>query len=332
MWEIRRYQKADKKEWDAFVERSRNATFLFARDYMDYHSERFPDFSLIACRNGRLAALLPATRDGETLSSHRGLTYGGWVVQPSGLDAEELFGMWRAFLKFCRENEIERIEYKPLPRIYAEMPSDEDRYLLFLCGAAPTRVDLSSAIEIACNPGFNTLQRRHLKHIPADAEIRISVGSDKDDVQSFHDLLRECLDERHGMEPVHTCPELQSLMEKFPENIKIWSLNIEGKMEAAVCAYITKTCLHCQYIATSGRGRRENLLAAVVEALEEYCGENGIRYLDFGISTEEGGRRLNTGLNRQKTSYGASGVAYERYDFSVSDALAALPSELWPRP
>lgn len=314
------------------MEKSRNATFLFARDYMDYHSDRFPDFSLIAFRNGRPAALLPATREGDTLSSHRGLTYGGWVVQPSGLDAEELFEMWRVFLKFCQENKIEKIEYKPLPHIYAEMPSDEDRYLLFLSRAALTRVDLSSAMEIACNPGFNTLQRRHLKHIPTDAEIKISGASDADEVKAFHVLLRECLGERHGVEPVHTCRELQSLMEKFPENIKIWSINIEGKMEAAVCAYITKTCLHCQYIATSAKGRRENLLAAVVSSLEGYCGENGIRYLDFGISTEDGGRRLNVGLNRQKTSYGATGVAYERYDFSVSDALAALPSELWPLP
>ncbi|MCI6404225.1 MAG: GNAT family N-acetyltransferase, partial [Prevotella sp.] len=40
---IQRYDNRMQQSWDEFVARSRNATFLHYRDYMDYHSNRFHD-------------------------------------------------------------------------------------------------------------------------------------------------------------------------------------------------------------------------------------------------------------------------------------------------
>ena len=51
-WEIKRYSDGCKDEWDDFVRDSRNGTFLFMRGYMDYHADRFADFSLMAYRDG----------------------------------------------------------------------------------------------------------------------------------------------------------------------------------------------------------------------------------------------------------------------------------------
>ena len=62
---VRRYTPADKPLWDGFVALSKNATFLHYRDYMDYHSDRFNDFSLMAFDGGRLLALLPANLSGD---------------------------------------------------------------------------------------------------------------------------------------------------------------------------------------------------------------------------------------------------------------------------
>ena len=77
---IERYTPGCREEWDSFVRQSRNGTFLFCRDYMDYHSDRFCDHSLMARHKGRLYAVLPANQEGSMLHSHQGLTYGGWVV------------------------------------------------------------------------------------------------------------------------------------------------------------------------------------------------------------------------------------------------------------
>ena len=45
--EIQQYIPALRPEWDCFIANSRNGTFLFFRNYMDYHSDRFIDNSLL---------------------------------------------------------------------------------------------------------------------------------------------------------------------------------------------------------------------------------------------------------------------------------------------
>ena len=47
MLKVRRYNTADATEWDEFVGKAKNATFLLKRGYMDYHSDRFTDCSLM---------------------------------------------------------------------------------------------------------------------------------------------------------------------------------------------------------------------------------------------------------------------------------------------
>ena len=57
---VRRYNDSMKLRWDEFVQESKNATFLFFRNYMDYHSDRFIDNSLMVYdKNDQLFALLP---------------------------------------------------------------------------------------------------------------------------------------------------------------------------------------------------------------------------------------------------------------------------------
>lgn len=332
MWEIRRYSKEDRDEWNAFIERARNSTFLFLRAYMDYHSHRFRDHSLMAYRRGKLAAVLPANVDNQTLCSHQGLTYGGWVLQPEGLDATEIFLLWKEWMAYCSSESIEKVIYKPLPYIYSEMPSQEDLYMLFLCGGRLISTDISTAIDLDNNPGFDKLQRRHLKKAIGDFMPVKIEWEDFEAIEEFHEMLSACLEERHSCTPVHTVEELKYLMKEFPDNISLWgACDSDGeKLLAGICIYETGMCAHCQYIATTSEGRERNILTPLVSTVIHNYEYEGTRYLDFGISNENGGRYLNAGLNRQKTSFGGSGVAYSRYEIEVGSALARLPETLWP--
>ena len=101
-WEIRRYDKSGKTEWDAFVRCSRNGTFLFLRDYMDYHADRFHDSSLMAYHGGRLCALLPAHCEGKLFCSHRGLTYGG-IVTDERMTARLMLELFEEVIRFIRQ-------------------------------------------------------------------------------------------------------------------------------------------------------------------------------------------------------------------------------------
>ena len=42
---IVRYSQISKNLWDQFVDESKNGTFMLKRDYIEYHSDRFEDYS-----------------------------------------------------------------------------------------------------------------------------------------------------------------------------------------------------------------------------------------------------------------------------------------------
>ena len=333
IWIIKLYSPQYKEEWDSFIDKARNSVFLFRRDYMDYHSHIFSDYSLMAYRRGKLAAVLPANKNHDTLLSHQGLTYGGWVWESAGPDTSDIFLLWKQWLNFCKESGIAKIIYKPLPYIYAIRPSQEDLYCLFLSGANLIEINISNTIDLSSNPGYNKLQRRHLKNGIDKFIIETFDATQIGKLREFHELLKECLIERHNTLPVHNLEELSLLSQRFSEEIKIWGIKERGSdiLLGAVCVYITRKCVHCQYIATSKEGRALNVLPVLIHHMIESYQKAGKRYFDFGISNEDGGWKLNRGLNRQKTSMGATGVAYQRYEINVSFALKSLPSELWPQ-
>ena len=73
----RPFRREDQEDWDRIVRGSASGHFLFLRDYMDYHADRFTDASLLICEDGRPVAALPANRVGAQVVSHGGLTFGG---------------------------------------------------------------------------------------------------------------------------------------------------------------------------------------------------------------------------------------------------------------
>ena len=57
-----KYNTNNRSIWDEFIADSKNATFLFRRDFIEYHQDRFSDNSLMVYKNNTLFALLPAIK------------------------------------------------------------------------------------------------------------------------------------------------------------------------------------------------------------------------------------------------------------------------------
>lgn len=311
-WSIRRYLPDDASVWDSFVDESRQGTFLHRRGYMDYHSDRFEDFSLIAMRGDKTVALLPANRVGRTLYSHQGLTYGGWLTPVNhfdGSDMVHLFGLW---FDFMRSKNFDKVVYKPVPHIYHKLPAEEDIYALYHCGAVLDSVQLSSAILAAENPGFNSQQMRNLKR-SMSKNYRVWETAD---AAAIIDLVNDCLFERHNTRAVHSAAELQLLHDRFPRQIRFFLCGQTDEPEAGVCVYDTGIVAHSQYIATSAAGRSSGALACLFNYLIniEFSAR---RYFDFGTSNELGGQILNSGLHHQKAGLGGRGIAYPTYSLKL---------------
>lgn len=306
-WSIRRYRPEDAGLWDRLVADSRQGTLLHMRGYMDYHSDRFKDSSLIAIRKGKPTAILPANIDSEgILRSHQGLTYGGWITPLSHFDGSDMLSLFKAWTEWCRENNIHEIIYKTIPHIYHRIPAEEDHYALFRFGASLETVNLSTVIDMREIPAFNTLQKRHLRKASAlNPWIR-----ETDNTAEFMPILQDCLKVRHDAAPVHSREELQLLKDTFPQGIRLFIAGTGSRPEAAVCIYDTNSVAHCQYIATSESGRQNGILSFLFHHLIHNVFAFH-RYFDFGTSNEEAGRVLNSGLLHQKTGLGGRGVVYQ---------------------
>ena len=109
--EIRRYADSLKQTWDRFVPTTKNRSFLFLRDYMDYHRERFSDHSLLFLVNRRLLACLPAHVADGKLCSHLGLTFGGLLLHRD-IRLRQVQGIVRALCGHLRTHGLTAALYR----------------------------------------------------------------------------------------------------------------------------------------------------------------------------------------------------------------------------
>lgn len=305
--EIVRYNPSFKGAWDSFVDASKNGTFLFRRDYMEYHSPRFTDASLLFYEKGKLLSVFPASLHGTRIVSHGGLTYGGFVTD-SSMTAQTMLQMMEALVSYWKGEGMSELLYKRVPAIYHSYPSDEDLYALFRSGAVLTERGLSSTIYLPERIKYRERRCRSIKKaIQAEIEFRESK-----DYGSYMDLLSEVLMSRHGIRPAHSAEEISLLASRFPDNIKLFVALKDGQILAGSVVYDTPLVAHTQYLVNSDEGRNCGALDYVIDHLitDVYPSK---RYLDFGISTEDGGHFLNEGLIGQKQEFGGRGIVYDKY-------------------
>lgn len=299
-------------EWDRVVRESRNGTFLHLRDYMDYHSERFADLSLIARdASGRIIALLPAHRSGDELRSHGGLTYGGWLMTDRA-DMIAMMEVWEQMTETLRDLGIKKLIYKPVPHIYHKSPAEEDLYALWRGGGKLATTLVSSVIDLGNILGFDMSARQSVRKA---VKTGIKVG-ESDDWGGFWAMLEARLDSAYSARPVHSLDEIKLLHGRFPENIRLFAATLDGQMIAGSVIYYAGVAAHSQYTASTEQGRKLRAIPLLnSHILDEMPA--GVRYYDLGTSNEDGGRYLNEGLIRQKAGFGARTVVYQTYDIEI---------------
>jgi hypothetical protein len=307
------YDPGQRSEWDDFVRTAKNGHFLFFRDYMDYHADRFPDASLMFYdERDRLVGLLPATAHDGVLSSHAGLTFGG-VICGRSMKVELMLDLFAAMCTWLRERDLREIVYKTVPHIYHELPAEEDLYALFRLGARLTRRDVSATIDRRTRLPFSKGRDWALKQADRHGlDVQQCV-----DFAAFMVIEDELLRTKYDAQPTHTAAELELLASRFPDNIKLFVARKRGDMLAGVVIYETARVAHAQYIGSTEEGRRLGALDLILRRLIHHY-YTATDYFDFGISTEQGGRHLNAGLIENKQSYGARATVYDWYRLDLS--------------
>lgn len=284
---------------------------LFRRDYMEYHADRFADASLVVLEGFDLIAALPASREGTVVSSHGGLTFGGFISD-ARMTARRMLEVFDATLETFRDAGANKLLYAPPPHIYHLTPAEEDLYALYRNGARLNRRDVSATVRMGAGITATKGRRSGARR----AERLGVVCMPSDEWASFMQLEADVLRTRHGTSPTHSAAEIQRLAALFPDAIKLYCAFAQDELVAGTIVYESPSVAHTQYIGVNERGRELDAGAALITyLLEDVYREK--RYFDFGISTIDGGLVLNEGLARSKESYGARSVVYDRYEVDL---------------
>ncbi len=311
---VRKYQKSDYALWNDFIHQAKNATFLFHRDFMEYHADRFEDFSLLVFKDESLIAVLPANiRDGSVFS-HQGLTFGG-VVTSGKAKLKTTLLAFKMILEFLNQSDIKKLYVKEFPFFYTGKLSDELNYLLFLTEAKLYRRDLLSVLDLSQEIKLSKDRKEGVKR-------GLKSGLEIEETQSFAEFWNEILipnlSQKHNVSPVHSLEEITFLKSKFPKNIRQFNVYHQGKIVAGTTIFETDCVAHSQYISSN---INKNELGSLDFLHHKLISEvfSGKKYFDFGISNENQGRNINEGLQYWKETFGCGLVTQDFYEVDTAN-------------
>lgn len=307
-YQIIPYAKEYKSRWDRFVaslngtyKGSKNTSFLFQRDFMEYHQDRFEDFSLLIFKEEKLCAVLPANRVGTTLYSHQGLTYGGLVLDAE-IRLKEVLELFQELLGFLSQSGIEELELKMLPQFYQELPGDELDYLVFLTEAKLIKAETAAVIDYRNRIPLNS-SRKHAVNQAVKAGFTIQKTTDFE--AFWNQVLIPNLEKQHDAEPTHSLAEITTLAKRFKYHIHQFEVrDAQQQLLAGATIFETQVVAHVQYISATPEGKKQGALDFLFQQLiEEQFSHKW--YFDFGTSNEQVGTQLNAGLQFWKETFGA---------------------------
>ena len=314
MVSIIRYNKDKKEIWNAFNAAAKNSLFMFDRNYMDYHSDRFQDHSLMFYEEDKLIGILPMSEKDQILTSHGGLTYGGMITD-SRMKQHTMNDCFKELIAYAKKNGYQSIIYKTIPHIYHAQAAEEDRYSLYENGAKLITVDASTYVNLKDPLKMPKGRKAQISRAKREG-VEIRELTEEKDFCDFIAIEDRILQERHDTHAVHSGAELKLLHDRFPERIHLFAAMKDEKMIGGTVVFEYDTVVHTQYMAADEEARTIGALdLAVAKVIETYRDKKS--WLDFGISTEHGRIYLNEGLISQKEGFGGRTGVYEIWQLDI---------------
>lgn len=320
---VARYNDSNRLVWDDFVSKSSNATFLHFRNYIEYHSDRFVDHSLLFFSDqGNINCVLPANESNQELISHQGLTYGGFLF-PDTCSFEKLRTIYEVLINYLKVTGFKIFHFKPVPNFYCNQTQEADQYLMWRLGASVSALYLNSVV---CQKSKNKFSKNRLEGV---RKFQRSNGEMicADDFSEFWENLDKELSEKYGTKPVHSLEEINLLRSRFPKNILLYTVRDQfHSFLGGAVLYVSKNVVHVQYISSTLEGRARGALDFLFDKLINETFSH-IPYFDFGNSNEASGQLINRKLLFQKEGFGAEPRVQYVWRLTI-DKLAEFPEDL----
>ena len=282
---------------------------------MEYHQDRFDDFSLMVYKNDKLMALLPANRIGNKVHSHQGLSYGGLLLNKT-IKFIDVLNVFYAVLQYLNDNAIEQLILKLLPKIYHSLPSDEIDYLLFML---ESKLQKKETLSVLKQKGNIKISSNRLEGVKRGQRHQLIIKEETNFDEFWNQILIANLNGKYGVNPVHSLEDIQNLKINFPHHIRQFNVYDKNKIVAGTTIFESKHVAHCQYISGD---ENKNTLGSLDYLHHHLITEvfKDKKYYDFGSSNEDYGIKINEGLQYWKEGFGARTIIHEFYSIKTENA------------
>ena len=321
MFECTVYTDKNLDEWESFVDNANNGTIFHLRSFLGYHPpDRFEDHSLIFHKKGNISALFSAcviNDDGnKTLYSHRGATFGGFVIDESS-SFKDAFDLTESLLMYARKNKFSRIILTQPPLIYQTRLSNNLDFALLQNGFDYLKREVSSVLSLKPSLAANIDNFRSEARTAFRRAVKLGViVKESDNFEGFYKILEANLWTRHGVKPTHTVEEIRSLSKLFPDKIELLGAFAEDKMIAGVVLFACNPkVLMAFYISHDENFQNYRAVNLLFHDVIKRAIKRKFKFLDFGIFTVN--MEPNWGLGRFKESFGASGLFRDTFQIEI---------------
>ena len=335
--------------WEQFVKTGVLGTIYHTRKFMSYHPhDRFEDNSLLLYANGELVCVVPACRkkevgftgctifhsdgdisiDPEELStpyrgnynpyfSYMGSTYGGPVFLKKYFQTKYVMVMIDHIFQYYNNN----IEFRMANDIYY----DDNVFMVYSILATKRTMipEMSWYIRTGDNFIDNMLDKRnrsYLKKTITNKDIKCYKTHSEDVYKQFYTILHNNLKKNHDTTPTHTLEEFMDIKNILENNAALYVVENIQTNQLYGGVYVIKVTNNCWYTFYISRNVDIEDTCARVSVPYLMCtisndaAKEGVKYLDYGICTEDRGKLVNIGLAEFKEKV-LGGHASARYLF-----------------
>jgi len=309
--EIKKYDESLAKEWDEFVSNSINGTIYHSRKFLNYHKDKFQDESILIYDN-ELVCVVPCCKKDNNYFSHSGATYGGPVFKNF-----ELLKI-KKIIDLIFEYYKNKIEFRIAGNIYFNVP--QNKLFFLLNQKLKIKLELSWYVNNFDNWFDNIKNKRNKSYLDKfEKNHNITIANNNDDYINFHNILSKNLNEKYKSNPTHSLDEFLIFKNQIEENQSLYLVKKENIILGGVLLVkATNNCWYTFYISkNSDYNSTSNCsILFIMKNISLDARKNNVKYLDYGISTEDKGLILNEGLSifKEETLCGNSDF---RYNFMI---------------
>tara|TARA_Y100000996_G_C22518979_1_gene641655 strand:- start:711 stop:1595 length:885 start_codon:yes stop_codon:yes gene_type:complete len=252
--------------------------------FLNYHVDRkFNDHSLMFYCNEKLICVLPAVLQNNTLHSHPGASFSGFVVGHD-VSFNSLYEIFKEFNTYCKK-QFQSIVIISTPDIYQKEQDDNIKYLLSWNDFMPFENYISHYTKITDGHSLSSLlhnrKKRYIKSLIKDKAFNIKSSKN---FNLFFPILKASKKEFRS-KPTHSLSELQKLKRMFPNEINLF-LSYQNNIVCGGTLFFyanQKSCL-VFYNVVKDEYKKTQLASLQLFLCMQEAYKNNKTIIDFGVS------------------------------------------------